>query len=267
MTGQVPFAGEDLRSVLAKLLLDPAPHLRTFRPELPPTLDALVARMLARDPSARPANGTEVAALLLEIGPLAEAGVAVPSRTQAITETEQRLYALLLAGDALSMPDGDRTLVDAPVHEGLGALSRATVEAHGGFVERVDALGLAASFRGTGSATDLVTQASRCALALRALWPDRPIAVSTGWAALGMPMRMTSLYERTVALLESRLSLLPRHSSAPLARASRPPLVSSSRPPRRLRPIRLDDMTMNLLDARFELSRDVYVWAVGGGWE
>ena len=256
LTGQVPFAGEDLRAVLTKLLLDPAPHLRAFRPELPPTLDALVARMLARDPASRPANGTEVAALLLEIGPLADAGTTVPSRTRAITETEQRLYALLLAGDALSMPDGERTLVEAPVDEGLGALSRTTVEAHGGFVERMDALGIAASFRGTGSATDLVTQASRCALALRALWPDRPMAVATGWAALGIPMRATSLYERTVELLESRLSTVPRQSSVPPSRASMPPSVSPSRPPRHLRPIRLDDMSMNLLDARFELSRD-----------
>jgi len=248
LTGQVPFAGEDLRQVLTKLLLDPAPHLRAFRPELPPTLDALVARMLARDPHLRPANGTEVAALLLEIGPLADAG-AVPSRTPGITETEQRLYALLLAGENMSTSNDDRTIVESPSDEGLGALSRTTVEAHGGFVERVDALGLAASFRGTGSATDLVTQASRCGLALRALWPDRPMAVATGWAALGMPMRATDLYERTVSLLDSRLSLVPRHSSAP-------PSVSPSRPPRRIRPIRLDDMTMNLLDARFELSRD-----------
>jgi tetratricopeptide (TPR) repeat protein len=64
LTGKPPFAGAHPVAVLAKVLLDEAPRLRAIAPAVPPDMDALVARMLAKDPAKRPENGDAVARAL-----------------------------------------------------------------------------------------------------------------------------------------------------------------------------------------------------------
>jgi hypothetical protein len=58
----------------------PAPRLRTFEPTLPEALDALVARMLAKEPEARPQTIEEVRAVLEEV--LVAGGDAPPRPSQ-----------------------------------------------------------------------------------------------------------------------------------------------------------------------------------------
>ena len=54
LSGTVPFVGEnDTATALARLHRDPLP-VHQLRPEVPPAVDAVVARSLARDPAARP---------------------------------------------------------------------------------------------------------------------------------------------------------------------------------------------------------------------
>ncbi len=56
LTGQTPYPQTDNLMVMLRMLQEDEPRrLRTFRPDLPEDLDALVARMLARDPETRPA--------------------------------------------------------------------------------------------------------------------------------------------------------------------------------------------------------------------
>jgi serine/threonine protein kinase/tetratricopeptide (TPR) repeat protein len=64
LTGRPPFMSEDVRTVLAQVLFDPAPPVSSLRPEVTPALDALVARMLSKKPADRPADGAAVAAEL-----------------------------------------------------------------------------------------------------------------------------------------------------------------------------------------------------------
>lgn len=67
-TGRRPFAaGPGMAGVYATLH-QAAPPLRTLRPDLPPTLEALLARLLERDPARRPASAAAVAEEL-ERGP------------------------------------------------------------------------------------------------------------------------------------------------------------------------------------------------------
>jgi eukaryotic-like serine/threonine-protein kinase len=49
LTGRAPFEGGDAASTLARIAADPAPSMRTLRPELPPALDRAVLRGLERD--------------------------------------------------------------------------------------------------------------------------------------------------------------------------------------------------------------------------
>ncbi|MFV0453374.1 MAG: serine/threonine-protein kinase [Propioniciclava sp.] len=63
LTGQPPFPGENPIAVLHRQISDPAPRLSTRRSDVPGTLDDLVARMLAKDPAARPDTARVVVAL------------------------------------------------------------------------------------------------------------------------------------------------------------------------------------------------------------
>jgi hypothetical protein len=49
LTGRAPFQSENAAVTLARIAADPAPSMRTLRPELPPALDAVVLRGLERD--------------------------------------------------------------------------------------------------------------------------------------------------------------------------------------------------------------------------
>ncbi len=60
LTGRVPFEG-DTSSVLAQQIVQPPPPPRERAPEIPAGLEALVLRMLAKDPAARPRDMTAVA--------------------------------------------------------------------------------------------------------------------------------------------------------------------------------------------------------------
>src|SRR6185503_14068571 len=48
LTGRAPFVGKDGLAVLLRVVLEDAPRLREIREEIPRSLDALVARMLAK---------------------------------------------------------------------------------------------------------------------------------------------------------------------------------------------------------------------------
>ncbi len=78
LTGRVPFTGEGYGEVLYKHVNSPAPTVRDFVPRLPPALDALVARALAKDPNQRFQTMAELRAALLD---LAAAFTATPSLT------------------------------------------------------------------------------------------------------------------------------------------------------------------------------------------
>src|SRR6185437_5764964 len=66
LTGHPAFEGEDPVTVLARILFEPMPVPSARRPELAPSLDALVGRMLDRDPAQRPA-APALGALLSEV--------------------------------------------------------------------------------------------------------------------------------------------------------------------------------------------------------
>lgn len=60
LTGQVPFPRPDMAAGLYASVNDPVPPLGTVRPGLPPQLDAVVARAMAKDPAARHSSSAEL---------------------------------------------------------------------------------------------------------------------------------------------------------------------------------------------------------------
>jgi eukaryotic-like serine/threonine-protein kinase len=68
VTGAAPFDGETMPDLLAAILQDPAPALRKHLPEAPHGLEAIVAKCLEKDPSARYADVAELTEALAPFG-------------------------------------------------------------------------------------------------------------------------------------------------------------------------------------------------------
>jgi tetratricopeptide (TPR) repeat protein len=94
VTGTRPFAGGDFLETVARVLLETPPPASTRAPEVPPELDALLARMLSKDPGDRPADGAAVLAALDE---LSDRGPTHASRARAGGK-RRRAFAFLAAG-------------------------------------------------------------------------------------------------------------------------------------------------------------------------
>ncbi|MET9952172.1 protein kinase [Streptomyces sp. NPDC006339] len=69
LSGNVPFAGSTALGVLHRHLYEPPVPVRRLRPEVPEVLEALVLRLLAKDPQARPSGAQEVYEHLLPLLP------------------------------------------------------------------------------------------------------------------------------------------------------------------------------------------------------
>ncbi len=104
LTGTPPFAGDSAAAILSKILFGEAPRVSELWPEVPEDLDALVAQMLAKEPSLRPSDGTHLAAALATLSPRVHSATAAPwgrvVRAPSLTSGERRLLSVVLLGRA-----------------------------------------------------------------------------------------------------------------------------------------------------------------------
>jgi serine/threonine protein kinase/tetratricopeptide (TPR) repeat protein len=237
LTGRPVFSGDHPMALLAKIVLADIPRVRDLRPEIPEALDALVSRMLEKDPAARPRDGSAVAAALSSHEPYG-GSVAPPRATRSIlTASERRLVAAVfarttheLANDATMITGSSRPPRVGPSFTAL----RAEVEQHGGRLEVLPRGALVVAMHGIGPATDLAARAARCALRMRMHLPDAAIALATGRGEVHTRTTAAEPIERAAQLLGD-----------PLADARGCE-----------RGVRIDDVTAGLLDGRFEISGD-----------
>ncbi len=146
LVGRPAFEGQTPLAVLAKLLLQESPRLRDARPGIAPPLDALVSRMLAKDPAARPQTLDEVATELRAIAAARPRGPRrrthrrqrrrplrrrspVSERGLSLTRNELRLVTVVLAGrpeaDAGPRSAGPDVALAAELAAACGAARRA----------------------------------------------------------------------------------------------------------------------------------------------
>ena len=105
LTGRIPFDGNTAVSIARKHLEEEAPPVRSIVPDIPPVVEALVTRMMAKDPALRPDSRLLV---------------------QDIMRTEQ-----MMRGDTAAMPafDPDATRVLSPVEaQEISAIAEAEEE-------------------------------------------------------------------------------------------------------------------------------------------
>ena len=94
ITGRPAFAGAHAMAILAKILFDDAPRLAEVVADVPPAVDEIVARALAKDRDQRPATGDALAALLDAEG---DAVLAAPSQAASLTRRERQLLCVVVA--------------------------------------------------------------------------------------------------------------------------------------------------------------------------
>ena len=153
LTGAPPFVGPNAQALLARLLAGNAPRLAERRPDAPPVLDALLARMLAHDPADRFSDAGQVAMATAAV--LSNATRSSPAFVGGpiVTGRSVRAYSSLLvrASSGLRLPDGLDALVASLGGEVLSRGDDAFVSAFS-----------------SDSASDSAHRAARCALALGA---------------------------------------------------------------------------------------------------
>ncbi len=257
LVGAPAFSGSTPVAVLARLLLEDAPRVREARPDVPAAFDDLVRRMLSRDREHRPRTASEVLTSLdafeLErtgrshrsdwsdaLAPTEANSRSVASLAGAASRVaEQRLVAVLLVEvDATDLAAG------ATVERGDGDAASTTVDAiasrFGATVAFRAAGVVLVTMAGAGSATDRAARAASCGIALGESFPRGRVALAIGRASTELGRPVGPAVDRASALLDAWERGEEQASSRADAAASRCN-------------VRIDDASMGLLDAKFEL--------------
>jgi len=251
LTGKPPFIGDNVMAILAKVLLEEAPRVGVVRPDLPESLDDLVARALSKQPDHRPRDGAQLASELAGLGTITAAERPANSNIPALTATERRLLCVVLidvgrremididatreSGPSLEI---DVTMPSTPSHDTIAESQRPELkplreatEAHGARLQRLVDGSLVVTLVGTGGTADQAMQAARCGLALKTLLPDTPMALATGRGVMAGRWPVGEAIDRASALLAAA-----RKASTHL--------------------VRVDEVTAGLLDTRFDVGGD-----------
>jgi eukaryotic-like serine/threonine-protein kinase len=201
-------------------------------PSAPAALDALLGRMLAKDPTERPQHGGVVAESLVTLGspiPRSSSQMAV-----ALTLDEQRMISIVLIGGKDGRANSNApTLRDAQIAQMEHTLQQG-VSAWGGRLKQLRDGSVVVAIGGAGLVTDQAAQVARCALWLRSRATGRPMALATGRGDRTGRMPAAETIDRAAALLLSS------------AEADRDAARDG---------IAIDEVTARLLDAQFDVRR------------
>ncbi len=192
LTGRAPFVGEHVVALLAKVILEEPPRVSSLV-HVPGAVDALVARLLAKDREERPRDAAEVLRCLDALGRFEARDVAsAPPRAPLLRE--QRWLSVLLVSAPSASPE-DATVED----EAAAGLSVARVAADSGArLEHLVGGAQVLLWEGTGAPVELAGRAARAALLLAGT-NRPPLALASGRAALDGPMPVGQALDRAAA--------------------------------------------------------------------
>ena len=110
LAGRPPFVGDSPVAVAYQQLSQEAPPPSTHNPRVPPALDAIVLKAMAKDPNARHASADELRAALLDV----DRAVGDPDATVAIPAPPLEATAVAAPSTAILPPAVEPPLVEGP---------------------------------------------------------------------------------------------------------------------------------------------------------
>jgi eukaryotic-like serine/threonine-protein kinase len=215
LTGRPPFSGDRMMAVMAKILFEEAPRPSEIRGDLPPELDELIVRMMAKDPDDRPESAAAVAAELAlieqEQGPAGSPG---NLRRPSLTAGEQRLFSVIVSGEGPAQnaeastrslgPDEESTPPRDDRVDRADARLRAELLPFEAELEVLADGSIVATLSGRGNAADQAARAARCALAIHRALSAPPIVLATGRGVLERRSLVGDVIDRAVRMLSAR---------------------------------------------------------------
>ncbi|MGW0394335.1 protein kinase domain-containing protein [Streptomyces sp. NPDC003042] len=139
LSGNVPFAGSTALGVLHRHLYEPPVPVRRLRPEVPQELEAVLLRLLAKDPQDRPASAQEVYEALTPLLPVrgsrSPAGPLDPTRPFLRPHAPWPDRAAVIPPRPATPPSPPRPDIPGAVDEARGLLDQ------GQLTQAVDILG------------------------------------------------------------------------------------------------------------------------------
>lgn len=229
LTGQRAFEGDTVMAILARVLREEAPRVRTLLPDVPEELDTLVAHMLSRVPEARPANGAQVYKALQHVGRrYATTTQDEPRGSRLHVERENCLVCVVVAAAIEEVAGGHSTpTLRTTLSPGCWDELQRIAMRHGGIASEFAGGGLLVRLHGHEA---LLSRAARCALAVTRIVEGFRTALVTGCVDDARELPFADLIGRAIQLLEYS----DRHKAS--------------------LGVRLDATTAALLDAHFDIS-------------
>lgn len=251
MTGEPLFVGDYSISLPGGLFIETAPALRASCPGISHSLETLIMQMVEPRPEDRPQSALELIDRLSTVS-VTERNQALQlsadspeNREYVLGTKESTLFTALAATPAIpqeNAKEDDKTaelsltqLIEIQHNSITKVTIRRTVLRFGCQARWLDNGTLLAVFSHAEEATDAVTRAAHCALALREFWPSAKMGIVT--------TRLDSTEPEDLELLASRAS---EQAAQPLDEALTRPENSGT-------PIRIDVLSANLLDTRFQI--------------
>ena len=228
IVGEPAFSGAHPMAILTKILFEDTPRLKDHYSGVPASLDMLMFQLLAKNRDDRPHNGHAAADALRALGEMpnqALEGTAGVSYPPVLTDSEQRAQAVILVSAPAEASEVDAEQIES------------AARAHGATMERLLDGSLALLVSG-GVATDLAVQAARCALAVGTRAAGRRVVLAMGRGRGTGTLPMGPAIDQAVRLLSSELA-----DSGVVA---------------------IDDSSVGLLDARFEIRDESGVYVLSG---
>jgi tetratricopeptide (TPR) repeat protein/tRNA A-37 threonylcarbamoyl transferase component Bud32 len=182
LSGRRPFAGQDPFAVLAKIVLEDPPRLGSVVQKIPPALDAIVARALAKNPIDRFATARAFADAIAALPPFEGWTAAIrdevpTAQLRSLSRgmpIERRVVTAIFAGFS------GAAVADEAMEQFEQVVAR-----HGGTAHRTLGRRMVAVFGVARSSGDEAVRAARAALATRAKLPAVRLSVATGRAMAG----------------------------------------------------------------------------------
>lgn len=164
VTGQRPFYAPTIRELLTKMVSEDPPDAHELNPLVPTELNALLDRVLQKDPNRRPQHAAELVNLLDALPELEDA---VPQEPPVGSNEirEQHVTSLIV------FRDGDESTFER---------ARRIAQPHGMRVSRSTDDTVVIATHGAGTAGDHATRAARCALSLQRAVRIPQMTLSTG---------------------------------------------------------------------------------------